>query len=223
MHCRVTLAAMRSAVASFSVLLLSTASLVVNLGCTDVRTLVVTAPKPPADFSVDVTILTGSAAKDLDQIHRRQGKLTVLADGSLHSDFGNSLGFTTRPLPTRWLYQQQLDGLWRLAGDEGWLNPAQSSADVWPGSIRPLQDEIVYILFFHAEGNDWWFVRRTKVADAQDPHAVVLVRSLCDLAWGSDRSADRHLPHRYDFGPNPYEGFAKAPPFSWAKPNAVAP
>ncbi|MDA0214457.1 MAG: hypothetical protein O2875_03750 [Planctomycetota bacterium] len=186
------------------------------LGCTDVRTMRVDSPKTPEDFSVDVTILTGIAAKDLPQAHLRQGKFTVLADGSLCSDYGDSLNFLTRPAPTRWLYRNQVDELWKLAADEGWLETSASSIDVWPGSLRPAKNEIVYIIFFHADGVDWWFVRRFQTSDIPDPKAVAFIRSLCALAWSSDRSPDRNLPRRYDFGPNPYEGFTKAPPWSFA-------
>ncbi|MSR43886.1 MAG: hypothetical protein EXS15_00800 [Phycisphaerales bacterium] len=186
-----------------------------SVGCTDVRTTRVASEQTPSDFSVDVTILTGSAAKDLPQAHARQGKFTLLCDGSLHSDYGDSLSFLTRPAITRWLYQSQVDDVWRLSGQEGWLDPSKSSVDVWPGSIKPSRDEIVYILWFHADTSDWWFVRRFGMNEIPDPHAVALVRSLCDLAWATDRGPDRNLPHRYDFGPNPYEGFEKAPPFSF--------
>ncbi len=188
------------------------------LGCTDVRTTKIDTVHCPDDFSVDVTILTGNRAKDLPQAHARQGKLTLLADGSLHSDSGDSLNFATRPAPTRWLYQRQIDGLWTLAGELGWLDPSAANIELWPGGVRPASDEIVYIIFLHGEGTDWWFVRRFKTSEIPDPEAVQFVRSLCDLAWMTDRAADRNLPHRYDFGPNPYEGFAMAPPFSFEEP-----
>lgn len=192
-------------------------------GCSDVRTARVESLQTPVDLSIDVTILTGSAAKDLPQAHTRQGKFTLLADGSLRSDYGDSLNFLTRPAPTRWLYRSQVDGLWNLAGKEGWLDTSTSSIDVWPGLVRPAKDEIVYILFFHADGTDWWFVRRFRTSDIPDPHAVAFIRSLCDLAWATDRSPDKNLPHRYDFGPDPYEGFTKAPPFSFAKSTPATP
>lgn len=192
-------------------------------GCTDVRTTHVDSPTTPHDFSVDITILTGIGAKDLPQAHLRQGKFTILADGRLHSDYGDSLNFMTRPAPTRWLYQDQLDGLWNLSRQEGWLDTAVASIDVWPGSVRAAKGEIVYILFFHADGTDWWFVRRFTTTEIPDPHAVALVRRVCALAWSTDRSPDRNEPHRYDFGPNPYEGFTKAPPFVVGKPTVVKP
>lgn len=189
-----------------------------TIGCTDVRATRIDTAHCPDDFSVDVTILTGTRAKDLPQAHARQGKLTLLADGSLHSDSGDSLNFATRPAATRWLYQRQIDGLWALAGELGWLDPSTANIELWPGGVRPDLDEIVYIIFLHGEGTDWWFVRRFKTSEIPDPKAVQFVRSMCDLAWMTDRGADRNLPHRYDFGPNPYEGFAQAPPFSFDEP-----
>ena len=193
------------------------------VGCSDVRTTLVSSAKAPEDLSVDVTILTGISAKDLPQAHLRQGKFTVLSDGSLHSDYGDSLTFLTRPAATRWLYRSQIESLWKLAGDEGWLDASNSSIDIWPGVVRPAKNEVVYILFFQADGTDWWFIRRFKTSDIPDPHAVTFVRSLCALAWATDRSPDRNLPHRYDFGPNPYEGFTKAPPWSVANSTAATP
>ena len=184
-------------------------------GCTDIRTTSIDLATCPSDFSVDVTILTGSGAKDLPQAHTRQGKLTLLADGSLHSDSGDSLSFSTRSAVTRWLSQGQIDEVWTLAAKLGWLDPSTASIDLWPGTVRPTQDEIVYILFFHGDGTDWWFTRRCKVTEVPDSRAVEFVRTMCNLAWETDRGADRDLPRRYDFGPNPYEGFTKAPPFSF--------
>ncbi len=191
--------------------------------CSDIRETKIDRAAIPADFAVDITILTGSGAKDLPSAHARQGKFTMLADGSLHADYGDSLDFDTRTAPTRWLYEQQVEGVWRLCDREGWLDPATSNPDVWPGAVRPARDEIVYLLWFHADSTDWWFVRRAKITEAPDPHAVAIVRGLAELAWATDRSPDRNLPHRYDFGPNPYAGFTKAPPYSPPKPQATAP
>ncbi len=183
-------------------------------GCADIRETKITPTGAPTDFAIDVTILTGSAAKGLSAAHARQGKLTLLADGSLHADSGESLDFDTRSAPTRWLYREQVEGVWQMARREGWLDPAASDPDVWPGMVVPKRDELVYLLWFHADGTDWWFVRRCKVAEPPDPHAVALVRGLCELAWEADRGPDRTLPHRYDFGPDPYAGFTKAPPYT---------
>lgn len=190
-----------------------------SVGCSDVRTLRVDTPDAPADFSIDVTILTGSGAKDLPQAHTRQGKFTILSDGSLHSDYGDSLSFQTRPAITRWLYQGQIDAIWKLAGQEGWLDTSTSNIDVWPGDVRASRNEIVYLIQFHAHSADWWFVRRFQPTQMPDPKAVSLVRAICDLAWSTDRGPDRSLPHRYDFGPDPYVGFTKAPPFAFPKPS----
>ncbi|MBM4009483.1 MAG: hypothetical protein FJ285_07815 [Planctomycetes bacterium] len=181
--------------------------------CSDIRTTQIKTVDVPDDAAIDVTILTGQGVKDLPQAHLRQGKFTMLSDGSLHSDYGDSLTFLTRPAITRWLYRDQVNGVWSLACETGWISPSQSTVDEWPSSVVPAPDEIVYILFFHAEGTDWWFVRRFKATEVPDANAVTLVRSLCSLAWATDRSADRNLPQRYDFGPDPYAGFDKAPPY----------
>lgn len=196
---------------------LACAALLSVAACSDIRSAQVSPGAAPNDAAVDVTILTGAGAKDLPQAHLRQGKFTMLSDGSLRSDYGDSLTFLTRPAPTRWLTRHQVDGVWSLARSEGWLDPAKSSIDEWPGAIVPTKDEVVYILFFHGDGTDWWFVRRFRVTDVPDPQAVALVRCMCGLAWATDRGADRNLPHRYDFGPDPYAGFEKAPPYQPAR------
>lgn len=184
----------------------------VHSACSDVRQLKVDAPAPPPDFAVDVTVLTGRSAKDLPQAHLRQGKYTLLADGSLHADTGDSLDFDTRPARTRWLYQTQVDRLWDLARQCGYLDPAMSSVDVWPQLVRPAPDEIVFVIWIRADHADWWYVRRCRTAGVPDAPAARFVRAMCGLAWITDVPPDRVLPQRYDFGPDPYVGFEPEPP-----------
>ena len=180
--------------------------------CADVRQLKVDAPEPPADFAVDVTVLTGRLAKDLPQAHLRQGKYTLLADGSLHADTGDSLDFDTRPARTRWLYRRQVESVWDLARECGYLDPSGSSLDVWPQLVTPAPDEIVFLVWVRAEDADWWYVRRCRTSGVPDPSAARFVRAMCGLAWVTDVPPDRVLPQRYDFGPDPYAGFEPEPP-----------
>lgn len=190
------------------------AILVASIGaaCTDVRQLKVDASEPPPDFAVDVTVLTGRAAKDLPQAHLRQGKYTLLADGSLHADTGDTLDFDTRPARTRWLYHAQVESVWNLARECGYLNPASSSLDVWPQLVRPAADEIVFLIWVRADEADWWYVRRCRTAGVPDADVARFVRAMCGLAWITDVPPDRVLPQRYDFGPDPYAGFEPEPP-----------
>ncbi len=183
-------------------------------GCTDVRQLSVEAPEPPPDFAVDVTVLTGRAAKDLPQAHLRQGKYTLMADGSLHADTGDTLDFDTRPARTRWLYHAQVDAVWALARECGYLEPASSSLDVWPQLVQPAPDEIVYLIWIRADQSDWWYVRRCRTSGIPDAPASRFVRAMCGLAWITDVPPDRVLPQRYDFGPDPYAGFEPEPPLT---------
>jgi hypothetical protein len=184
----------------------------VHGACTDVRALKVDAPVPPPDFAVDVTVLTGRSAKDLPQAHLRQGKYTLLADGSLHSDIGDSLDFDIRPARTRWLYQAQVERVWDLARQCGYLDPSESSVDVWPQLVRPAPDEIIFVIWVRAGSADWWYVRRCRTSGVPDASAARFVRAMCGLAWVTDVPADRVLPQRYDFGPDPYAGFEPEPP-----------
>lgn len=180
--------------------------------CTDVRQLKVDASEPPADFAVDVTVLTGRSAKDLPQAHLRQGKYTLLADGSLHADAGDSLDFDTRPARTRWLYHAQVEGVWDLARECGYLDPSSSSLEVWPQLVAPAADEIVFLIWIRADEADWWYVRRCRTTGVPDPQVARFVRAMCGLAWITDVPPDRVLPQRYDFGPDPYAGFEPEPP-----------
>lgn len=190
------------------------AMLIAALGaaCTDVRQLAVDAPTPPADFAVDVTVLTGRSAKDLPQAHLRQGKYTLLADGSLHADTGDTLDFDTRPARTRWLYHTQVESVWNLARECGYLDPASSSVDVWPQLVKPAPDEIVMLIWVRADQADWWYVRRCRTSGVPDAQVTRFVRAMCGLAWITDVPPDRILPQRYDFGPDPYAGFEPEPP-----------
>lgn len=211
---------MRLTVCRFGALRMAVSALLVHCaavaggGCTDVRQSVVDAPVPPRDFAVDVTVLTGRAAKDLPQAHLRQGKYTLLADGSLHADAGDGLDFDTRAARARWLYARQVEDVWGLARECGYLDPSASSIDVWPQMVRPGPDEIVFIIWLRADDVDWWYVRRCRVNSAPDPSEVRFVRAMCSLAWATDVPPDRVLPQRYDFGPDPYAGFPPEPPFT---------
>jgi hypothetical protein len=181
-------------------------------GCADVRQLRIDAAEPPPDFAVDVTVLTGRAAKDLPQAHLRQGKYTLLADGSLHADTGDTLDFDTRPARTRWLYHAQVERVWNLARECGYLEPAESSLEVWPQLVKPAPDEVVFLVWIRASEADWWYVRRCRTSGVPDAQVTRFVRAMCGLAWITDVPADRVLPQRYDFGPDPYAGFEPEPP-----------
>jgi hypothetical protein len=182
------------------------------VACSDVRALKVDAAETPTDFAVDVTVLTGRSAKDLPQAHLRQGKYTLLADGSLHADTGDTLDFDTRPARTRWLYRAQMEGLWGLARECGYLDPSSSSLEAWPQLVRPAPDEIVFLIWIRADSSDWWYVRRCRTNGVPDAQATRFVRAMCGLAWITDVPPDRVLPQRYDFGPDPYAGFEPEPP-----------
>lgn len=181
-------------------------------GCADVRQLRIDAAEPPPDFAVDVTVLTGRAAKDLPQAHLRQGKYTLLADGSLHADTGDTLDFDTRPARTRWLYHAQVERVWNLARECGYLEPAESSLEVWPQLVKPAPDEVVFLVWIRASEADWWYVRRCRTSGVPDAQVTRFVRAMCGLAWITDVPPDRVLPQRYDFGPDPYAGFEPEPP-----------
>jgi hypothetical protein len=160
----------------------------------------------PEDLTIDVTILTGRRVKVEDEAHRRQGKMILLADGTLHADWGQGVTWKTRPGLTRTLRREQTAELWFLARQLGFADSSKGDAPVNLGLITPERNEILYLLVFSAGGDTWTFVRHTPADQKTGPELTRMVRALAALAWESDSPVDRVRiePQRYDFGPDPY-------------------
>lgn len=165
--------------------------------------------RPPADFTLDVVILTGSRVPDRLEAQFRPGHFILLADGSLLHDSGRSVTWDQRPGRTRALYQQQVSDLWRLAKQLGFTNPASADFTGNPQLVEPERNDTVYLISFAAEGERWTFVRPFEHESDADPASVTLIRALADLAWSPDLPTDRFAPVRYDFGPDPWAGFRR--------------
>ncbi|MBM4114118.1 MAG: hypothetical protein FJ253_12240 [Phycisphaerae bacterium] len=165
--------------------------------------------RPPADFTLDVAILTGSRVPVEAEAHRRPGHFILLADGSLLHDSGPTVTWDERPGRTRALYQQQVSDLWALARRLGFTSPSNADFIGNPSLLEPTRDETIYVIAFNAAGERWTFVRGFRGAQEPDPASLTLIRALCDLAWSQDLPRERFLPVRYDFGPDPYAGFRR--------------
>jgi len=165
--------------------------------------------RPPADFTLDVTILVGRRVPPQTEVERRQGHTILMSDGSLLHESGRSVDWNQRPGRTRMLYQQQVSDLWRIARELGFTNPANADFRGNPVLLQPERDETIYILDFRADGERWTFVRTFRGEEEPDPACVRLIRALADLSWTSDLSTERLRPIRYDFGPDPYAGFRR--------------
>ena len=166
----------------------------------------------PEDLSIDVTILTGRGVHDQEQAHRRQGKMILLADGTLHADWGPNVSWGTRPGETRTLRREQSAELWALARQLGLADAASGEEPVNFGLIEAEKNELVYLLVFASQDDRWAFVRRQNVADPTDPSIATFVRAMAGLAWERDAvDAETHIePLRYDFGPDPYARYRAA-------------
>lgn len=165
--------------------------------------------RPPADFTLDVAILAGHRVPEQTEAHLRPGRYILLADGSLLHDSGRSVTWDRRPGRTRHLYQQQVSDLWGLAKNLGFTTPSHADFTGNPALIEPQREEMIYIIAFTADGERWSFVRHFTSDESPDAASVRLIRALADLAWSPDLSAERFLPVRYDFGPDPYAGFRR--------------
>lgn len=165
--------------------------------------------RPPSDFNLDVVILAGRSVPDRGAAHERPGHFIVLPDGSLLHESGATIDWSQRPGRTRVLYQQQVTDLWRIARELGFTVPSSADYSGNPKLIEPQRDETIYIMAFAADGQRWTFVRAHTVGEEPDAASVRLIRALADLAWSPDLTADRFLPVRYDFGPDPYAGFRR--------------
>lgn len=163
--------------------------------------------RPPEDFTIDVAILQGPRVPDQAEAHLRAGHFILFADGSLHHDSGRTVTWGQRPGRTRTLYQQQVTDLWSLASQLGFTSPDNADPPANPALLVPGRTQMIYVLAFSGGGERWTFVRRFDTPEAADPAAVRLIRALAELAWMTDLPADRFLPVRYDFGPDPYRGF----------------
>lgn len=161
----------------------------------------------PPDFSLDVTVLLGPGAPDLPSVQDRAAKYVVLPDGSLHCDASPFIDISTRPGRTRWLYQEQVQSLWALCGQLGFLDASDANGPPNPDLLRAARGERLAILTIRARGETWTFVRRAPGNDPLDPAAARVIRSLAILGWVPDLRPDELLPERYDFGPDPYAAY----------------
>ena len=161
----------------------------------------------PSDFAIDVTVLLGPGAPELLAVQDRQAKYILLPDGSLHADASPFVGMGTRPGRTRWLYEDQVQFLWSLCGQVGFLDAAAANGPPNPDMLRAGRDERMAVITLRAGRRTWTFVRRSTDNQPLDPAAARVVRALAVLAWIPDFRADDVVPERYDYGPDPYAAY----------------
>ena len=159
----------------------------------------------PMDFSIDLTILAGETMRDRDQVHLRQSRYVLFPDGSLHYGARDEPGAHWMPDLSRRLTRPQMAGVWSLARQIGYAEPANGDEPINLGTIRPEADEVAYLISFTGDNDRWQFCTRSSSTET-DAAAVRLVHELARLAWSADASSAsaRPTPRRYDFGPDPY-------------------
>jgi hypothetical protein len=102
----------------------------------------------PADFALDVTVLLGPGAPELLAVQDRQAKYILLPDGSLHADASPFVGMETRPGRTRWLYEDQVQFVWSICGQVGFLDAAAANGPANPDVLRAGRDERMAVITY---------------------------------------------------------------------------
>jgi hypothetical protein len=161
----------------------------------------------PADFAIELTILTGPQTFASNEAHLRQSRYVMFADGSLYhgDDVERMKGGDWLPPLTRVLTRRQVAEIWSLAQQLGLTNPANPTAEINFRLVQPAPDGVTYLAALTGWDERWTFERPSSF-DQPDPAMTQLARALARLAWASDQPAANAMimPKRYDFGPDPY-------------------
>lgn len=144
------------------------------------------APLPPAsdgappDFSVSVTVLAPDSAASGPR-SLRPARYILEPDAVLRAAVGPGTSVTTFPPPMRQLTPAQVDELWRLVMEAGYLqsDPLLASGD---GETRQPKAAVpTAVLYIAGQGE-----RRTieqQLESASAVHTRILVDHLAELAW----------------------------------------
>src|SRR5688572_9932363 len=112
----------------------------------------------PADFSLELTVLGGSKVPAAAE-SRTPSRYVLLADGSLHyaADPLQEQGPSWLPPLTRILSRHQIAELWSLAVQLGFTDPRAAQEPMNFKLVRAADDEVLYLLSFHADERRWTF------------------------------------------------------------------
>lgn len=161
----------------------------------------------PEDLQIDVTVLVGRGTTEGLRVEERSGRYVLFPDGALHAETGQFVTQESRPGRARWLYQQQLSGMWSMCTQTGFADASLANGPGNPDMIRVAKGERVTIITMNARGKRWSFVRSCPADQPTDPAAAKLVRTLAALAWIPDYTVKDVAPERYDYGPDPYAAY----------------
>jgi hypothetical protein len=158
----------------------------------------------PDDFSVDLTLLSGT---DGDRAHQSTSRLVVLADGSLHFDALAGRGPNTMPGWVRRLDREEMARLWDSAVRLGLTDTSKADpvADLRRARL-PVDGGSVWLLAMTGNGDRWNYLR--SYAEDVKPDAAIqsFVRDALSLAWAQDAASEHRTvePMRWDYGGNPW-------------------
>ncbi len=163
----------------------------------------------PADFTVDLTILSTVDGEPTVPVHLRPGRFVLFPDGSLHFGLDEDRGVDWLPLPRRALSRAQVAGLWSDVQQLGFADQAQADPLTNWKFIEPQPRQVVYLLALTGHGKRWGFQRTVDVDGPVDSAIGALARRLAHLAWASDLPPTQSpvIPRRYDFGDDPYQRY----------------
>ncbi len=163
---------------------------------------------------LDLTVVAGSRAVKEDlPVENRPGKVILLADGTLHADWGPKIGWESRPGTTRVLRREQVTEVWSLLKRLGFADRSKGEAPVNLELVHPTPQEVIHHLVLRVDDDSWRFTQ-TNLMDEDPPGAFSeLIRALAALAWEPDQEISEAtiVPIRYDFGPDPYARYRKQP------------
>ncbi|MDP6601593.1 MAG: hypothetical protein QGH76_04785 [Phycisphaerales bacterium] len=157
----------------------------------------------PADFSLDVTVVT---QEPHTLAHMRSSRYVVFPDGSLHHGDEPGWGPNTLPPLTRRLVREQVANIWTYLDRMGMAGPQRADPTV-NFQVLPRPDSgSLYMIAVTGEGKYWNFVRRIAADAEPDPAFTELIRLLAGYAWATDQPDIEFFeePIRHDLGPDPY-------------------
>jgi hypothetical protein len=165
----------------------------------------------PADFSVDLAVLTAPDLKRPREAEARPARFVVFCDGSLHWGPRLDPGVDRLPPPRRTLTRRQIAEVWSLARQIGLADPALAGEVANLRLMEPQPGQVVYVAIFTGRGDRWTHVRRLDADEPIDPAWARFVRHLAGLSWAGEPPPEpvRAAPRRYDFGPDPYARYRR--------------
>jgi len=167
----------------------------------------------PADFSIDLAVITGSEVVPQREAHLQQSHYVLFPDGSLcyGPDPDRTHGPNWLPPLTRILSHRQVAEVWSLIHQLGLADPSSGDELTNFKLVQVGPKEAAYLVEFTAAGRRLNFIRRNAIDAPSDPALTQLVHTLAKLAWAGDQpDIDvKTMPKRYYFGPDPYAPYRK--------------